>query len=211
MTDDWRVAGSYFESCNCDPICPCRAIGSIPPGKSTHGVCFGSLSWFVEDGHFGDVDLTGLAAVLSIWFRDDVEPSTPWQVVLYVDERGGDAQRAALADIFLGRAGGTTVAQYTAAIGEVHAVRAARIELDHRPRRWRIGVEHHLTVVAGEPVVTDQVVACGIPGFDHPGTEVHVTRNSSTDPVPVMSWDVAAVCGFTTDFDYRSQNARLIP
>src|SRR5437016_3566100 len=86
--------------------------------------------------------------------------------------------RRRLADIFLGRAGGTALANYAAAIGEVHAVRPARIELDHRPRRWRIGVEHHLNVVAGEPVVTGEVVACGIPGFDHPGTEVNVTRSA---------------------------------
>ena len=60
-----------------------------------------------------------------------------------------------------------------------------------------------------EPVVTGEVVACGIPGFDHPGTEVRVDRLTSTDPD--LSWDVAAVCGFATDFDYRSENARLIP
>jgi hypothetical protein len=172
-------------------------------------VCFGALSWFVEDGHYGDIELTGLAAVLSMWFRDDVEPNTRWQVVLYVDEKGNDVQRAALADIFLGRAGGTALAHYAAAIGEVHAVRPARIELDHRPRRWRIGVEHHLAVVAGEPVATGEVVACGIPGFDHPGTEVRVDQLTSTDPA--LSWDVAGVCGFTTDFGYRSQNARLTP
>ena len=39
--------------------------------------------------------------------------------------------------------------------------------------------------------------------------EVHVDRLVSTEPD--LAWDVAAVCGFATDFDYRSQNARLIP
>ena len=25
----WRISGSYFESCNCDPICPCRRIDGV--------------------------------------------------------------------------------------------------------------------------------------------------------------------------------------
>jgi hypothetical protein len=36
-----------------------------------------------------------------------VQPSTPWDVVLYVDAGASDEQLAALADIFLGRVGGT--------------------------------------------------------------------------------------------------------
>ena len=46
----WRVAGTYLESCNCDAICPCRRIGGVPGGRSTHGICLGALSWRIEDG-----------------------------------------------------------------------------------------------------------------------------------------------------------------
>src|SRR3954454_21484551 len=60
--------------------------------------------------------------VMSLRYFDSVQPSTKWEVVLYVDERGDDTQRAALADIFLGRAGGTVAELYGPAIGEVHAV-----------------------------------------------------------------------------------------
>ena len=51
----WRIRGSYFESCNCDAICPCRMVGGRKGGRSTHGICFGVLSWLVEEGHAGDV------------------------------------------------------------------------------------------------------------------------------------------------------------
>jgi len=33
----YSVSGSYFESCNCDPICPCRMSDGIPGGRSTYG------------------------------------------------------------------------------------------------------------------------------------------------------------------------------
>src|SRR5689334_24643889 len=39
------IRGSYFESCNCDAICPCRRINGVPGGRSTHGICLGVLSW----------------------------------------------------------------------------------------------------------------------------------------------------------------------
>ena len=43
---DWRVAGSYFEACNCEAICPCRRQGGqkLTTG-STYGVCDFALSW----------------------------------------------------------------------------------------------------------------------------------------------------------------------
>ena len=47
-------------------------------------------------------------------------------------------------------------------------------------------------------------VRCGIPGFDHPGTELHGDALRSTDPV--LSWEVRGRrhAAFATDFDYRS-------
>ena len=51
---EWHVRGSYFESCNCDAICPCRRIGGVAGGRSTHGICLGALSWLIDDGRAGD-------------------------------------------------------------------------------------------------------------------------------------------------------------
>src|SRR4051812_45478724 len=99
--DPWAISGTYLEACNCDAICPCRRIGGRTGGRSTHGLCMGALSWVVRDGHAGDVDLSGLAAVLASRYDDD-EPGSPWTYVLFVDERGDDAQREALAGIFTG-------------------------------------------------------------------------------------------------------------
>ena len=59
----YSIAGSYLEACNCEAICPCRRIGGVAGGRSTFGVCTGALSWMVQDGRAGDVDLSGLAAV----------------------------------------------------------------------------------------------------------------------------------------------------
>jgi hypothetical protein len=201
---DWRVRGSYFEACNCDAICPCRSVGGRPGGPSTHGVCFGTLSWHVHDGHAGALDLSDLKVVLSLRYHDDVQPSTPWEVTLYVDDRADDAQRAALADIFLGRAGGTVAERYGPAIGSVHAVRSARISLEHVAPRKRIDVVAHLVVEAEGEASAPGDVQCGIPGFDHPGTELF--NDTLVSHEPAMRWDVRGGrrAAFASDFDYTS-------
>jgi len=201
---DWRVRGSYFEACNCEAICPCRSVGGFPVGPSSYGECFGALSWHVLHGHAAGLDLSNLRTVLSIRYFDNVEPSTRWQVVLYVDDRADDAQRDALADIFLGRAGGRVAELYGPAIGEVIAVRSAKITLEHVAARKRIDVVSYLTVEAEGEASTPGVVRCGIPGYDHPGTELHGDLLHSVDPV--LRWEVRGRrnAAFATDFDYAS-------
>jgi hypothetical protein len=199
---DWRVRGSYFEGCNCEAICPCRSVGGRPGGPSSFGECFGALSWHIHQGHADSTDLSGLRAVLSIRYLDKVQPSTPWQVVLYVDQGASAGQQAALADIFLGRAGGTVARLYGPAIGEVYAVRPARITLEHTAARKRIDVVGYLTVEAEGDASEPGDVRCGIPGFDHPGTELHGDTLQSADPA--LRWEVRGRrnAAFSTDFAY---------
>jgi hypothetical protein len=201
---DWRVRGSYFEACNCEAICPCRSVGGRPGGASSFGECFGALSWHVHQGHADETDLSNLQVVMSIRYLDRVQPSTPWEVVLYVDRAADEDQRAAIADIFLGRAGGTVAHLYGPAIGDVHVVRSARITLEHLAPRKRIGVVGYLTVEAECDASAAGDVRCGIPGFDHPGTELHGEGLSSTDPELRYEVRGRRHAAFATDFDYSS-------
>jgi hypothetical protein len=204
VANEWRVRGSYFEACNCEAICPCRSVGGQPGGPSTYGECFGSLSWHVQDGHWDDLDLSDLRVVLSLRYFDEVQPSSPWEVVLYVDERGTSAQQDALAAIFLGRAGGTVADLYGPAIGEVHAVRPARITVEHVAARKRIDVVGYVSVESLGAVSAPGEVQCGIPGFDHPGTELAGHLLQSRDPA--LRWEIRGKrrASFTSDFDYGS-------
>lgn len=202
---EWRVSGSYFEACNCDAICPCRRQGGIKwTTGSTYGVCAFALSWFIKVGHARDLDLSNLSVVLAGFYRDD-EPGKPWRVSLYVDERATAAQQASLADIFLGRSGGTPQRNFAGAIREVHAVRPAKIELDHRPGRWFMRANDYVTVRARSPVASEMPVTCGIPGHDQPGEEVLAdVMRVADDP---LQWDVRGRCGFASNFEYIADPA----
>ena len=201
----WRVAGSYFEACNCDAICPCRSIRGQPGSRSTYGECFGALSWCVTDGHYGGIDLSDRLVVLTMRYFDGGEVATPWEVVVYVDEGADDAQLDALGRIFTSRAGGTVATNYGHAIGEVHAVRRARIELEHAVAKKRARVVGTVIIEATEPASLDGEVACGIPGLDRPGQELHGERLFSNDPSLRFEVTGRRHAAFTTDFEYRSQ------
>lgn len=56
----------------------------------------------------------------------------------------------------------------------------------------------HVTVHAREPVPTEAPVSCGIPGHDHPGTELRCDAFSVDEPP--LRWEVLGRCGFATDF-----------
>jgi len=127
----WRVAGPYVEACNCDAICPCRSVGGREGKRATYQLCQFAIAWTVRDGHFSNVDLSDQGVVMAGYWDED-EAGAPWRVVLYVDAKASDEQSAALADIFLGRAGGTPSSNYAGAIRDVLAIRRARIEIDHK-------------------------------------------------------------------------------
>jgi hypothetical protein len=200
---DWRVSGTYLESCNCDAICPCRDINGIPGGRSTHGICLGVLSWLVVDGHADETDLSGLAVTLATRYSDDEEGS-PWSWILYLDDRGTAEQHRLLEEIWTGRATGDQISHFPWARKASHllAVKAAQIEVEHTPRRGWIRVKDVVSVRISGPYPGDETVTCGIPGHDRSGEEV-IAEELRVDDED-LRFEFSGVCGFEADFDYRS-------
>jgi hypothetical protein len=206
QSPSWHVSGTYLESCNCLAICPCRRVGGRSGGRSTYGICQGALSWAIERGHAGDVDLSGLAAVLACRYDDD-ETGSPWDFFLYVDERGDAPQREALEAIICGAWGGTALAHFPWAFKPSRplGVRAVPIEVDHHARRGWFRAGDYVTVRVGEPVADPEAVTCIIPGHDRSGTEHHgdVLRVSDGP----LAFEVSGRCAYQSTFDYASEAA----
>jgi hypothetical protein len=173
-------------------------------GNSTYDTCDFALSWHILDGDADGVDLADLMVVMAGSYSDN-EPDSPWRVVLYVDERGNAEQQQALTDIFLGRAGGTTLKNFAHAIGEVYAVRPAQIELSHDKNHERITVEQYVSAKTAQPVLGDEVVSCGIPGHSQPGQEIIAEDFQVADGS--LQWHVQGRCGFATKFAFRSDES----
>ena len=201
----WSLAGTYLESCNCDAICPCRTIGGVPGGRSTYGVCMGVLSWFIEEGHAGEVDLSQTAVAVVCRYDDD-ELGSPWTVALHLDEGASDVAQAALEDIFLGRSGGAQVGglPWNRKRRIVSSVRASRIELDHvSERRW-LRVADRVLLRVSRPVEDQPAVTCVIPGHHQPGTEHYADLlRVHDDPYEA---EFVGNCAYRSRFAYSSDD-----
>ena len=199
----WEISGTYLESCNCEAICPCRMVdGMGGGGRSTYGICFGLLSWRIDEGHADGVALDGLGVAMALRYDDD-EPGSPWRLVLYVDERGDDAQRAALEEIMLGRSGGPHILKlpWVRKPSEVIAVRPALIELAIDGKSLRVADRAELRV--SRRADKGHAVACGIPGYERGGEE-YFADELRVDDDP-YSWELHGNCAFATTFDYASE------
>lgn len=200
-TTGWHIRGSYFESCNCDPICPCRRIDGTSGGRSTHGVCTGVLSWLIEEGSADGTDLAGQAVALAIRYDDD-EPGSPWSWILYLDERGSGEQQAALEAIFTGRRGGDAETHFPWAWkpSELLAVRPVGIEVDHTPQRQWLRIRDRVTVRIRDRFAGESTVSCVIPGHDRKGEELVADELRVADEC--LAFDVSGTCGYAATFDY---------
>ncbi len=178
-------------------------VGGRKGGRSTYGICFGVLSWLVEDGQAGDVDLSGLAAAFVIRYDDD-EPRSPWSFIVHVDERGSEEQRQALAAILTGELGGEAVLRlpWVSKPSELIDVRASRIEIEDGPSGHELRVGRAVTLRASRPYETEEVVACGIPGYSFPGTELLADELVVADGP--FTWELSGNCAFVSPFDYAS-------
>ena len=201
MTVSWRIRGSYFESCNCDAICPCRDVNGMPGGRSTHGVCIGILSWLIDDGTASGTDLSGLPVAVALRYSDD-EPGSPWTWILYLDARANHEQRAALEDIFTGRLGGAEhhFPWLRMTGSELVAVRAVEIDVDHTWRRQWLRIRDRVSVRIRDRYDSDATVTCGIPGHHRGGEELVADALVVEDDR--LAFEYRGVCGYATTFDY---------
>jgi hypothetical protein len=197
----WRICGSYFESCNCEAICPCRKIDGVAGGRSTYGECLGVLCWLIEDGSADEVALEGLKVALATRYHDD-EPGSPWSFVMYLDARANAAQRDALEGIYTGRLGGDALNHFPWAWKESVrvTVRPVEIELSHEPRRQWLRIRDHVSVRIRDTYPGPEAVSCVIPGHAQSGEELIADQLQVNDGP--LRFEFSGNCGYSARFDY---------
>jgi len=103
--EPWHIKGELALSCNCTVFCPC--VLSLGQHAPTEGYCQTWAGVRVDDGRFGDVDLTGV----KFGFMADIPGRLArgnWTMALFVDDKASAQAVKALTWIMTGRAGGST-------------------------------------------------------------------------------------------------------
>lgn len=103
--EPWSLDGELILNCNCTVFCPCViSLGKHPP---TEGYCQAWSGVRIDQGHYGQVDLSALNVAMLLDIPGKME-SGNWTLALWIDDRADDDQFAALETVFRGRARGTT-------------------------------------------------------------------------------------------------------
>lgn len=103
----WKISGTYFETCNCEFVCPC--IGSNLTARPTEGDCKAALAFKIKEGKKDLTRLDGLNFVIVLCSPGPMADGN-MKVGLIVDERADEKQTEAIAAIASGAAGGPMAA-----------------------------------------------------------------------------------------------------
>ena len=199
-TNRWRLKGQYFESCNCEVLCPCIVQGtSVQP---TDGHCDVGLACHIEEGDFNGVSLVGLN-FLAVYYTPGPMSDGNWTSGFYVDELATPEQREAMEQILSGQMGGPAE-RWRALTSDFRGIKYVTIEFKAEGRVRSINIpgiidfnvegiikpgqdDALLLVNAGHPVNRDIYIAKG-------------TRATYTDHG--MSWDNTGKNGHYAPFDW---------
>jgi hypothetical protein len=196
----WKIAGTYFEACNCEVACPC--VFTSPP---TSGECTVLIAWHINQGRFGEIELDGFNAVLVVHSPGHML-EVKWKVALYVDELANQGQQDALTQIFSGQAGGHP-AGLAPMIGEVLGIKPAPIEYrsEGKRRSLRLGsvAEAEIEGLPGQDggdVTIGNHPFTAVPGF--PAVVAKSKQMSFSDYG--LKWEISNKSGFFSPFVYQS-------
>jgi hypothetical protein len=165
MTMAWRLAGSYFETCSCDVVCPCTASLSF---GATNDYCRVVLVFHVKDGEVEGVDVSGLT-VAAVADTPKVMTDGNWRIGVFIDAAASDEQAKKLGGVFSGALGGPMEA-LGPLIGENLGVERAPIEVreDGLRHSVRIGDAVDFEIEDIVPFGVETGEAAKLVGIFHP-------------------------------------------
>jgi hypothetical protein len=172
--DKWRIEGEYFESCNCELLCPCLLSNS--QARPTEGHCDVVLAFHIKQGNYGGVDISGLNAVHALTTPGPMAKGGG-TLAVYIDALANADQRAALEAIFTGAAGGPP-ALFGPIISNVLPTRSVPISFTGDGKKF------HLSIPNVTDVSVEGIEAAGqvwLENVAHPAsTRLAVARSSSS-------------------------------
>jgi hypothetical protein len=177
----WHAKGEWFDVCNCSIPCPCTF--AQPPSE---GDCEGILAWHIDEGTYGDVDLSNLSIVAVASFTGNIWAGAKAQMAIYVDDKADDGQQAAIQAIWGGQAGGW-MGGFAELVEEVRGIETAPItfEVADDLSTWRVEIPGVLLGEAEALTGPTSPPGARVQLHNPPGAEV--------GPGQIATWGVATM------------------
>jgi hypothetical protein len=158
----WELAGTFYENCSCDAICPCT--WSNLAHRATRDYCRFALAFETEKGEIEGVDVSGRTFVLIADTPAQMDEGN-WRLGVIVDDGASEEQVGKLGQVLSGELGGPPAA-LGPLLGEFLGIEQSpiTIERDGNSHRIRVGdlVDYsgeRVTIESGEQVTLTNIVA----------------------------------------------------
>jgi hypothetical protein len=190
----WRIAGSYFETCSCDVICPCSASMSF---GASNDYCRIVLVFHVKEGEVEGVDVSGLT-VAAIADTPKVMSEGNWRLGVFIDAAASDEQAEKLGGVFSGALGGPMEA-LGPFVGENLGVERASIEVRED------GLTHSVKIGDSVDFEIEDIVSFGvesgeparITGIFHPVASDFAISHATRSRIDAFGISYEAKSGFS--------------
>ena len=146
----WNLAGTYFETCSCNVVCPCTA--SLTSGAD-YDRCRVTFVFNVVDGEV-EADVSGLC-VAAVADTPKVMTEGNWRLGVFIDAAASDEQAEKLGAVFSGQLGGP-MAGLVPLVGENLGVERAPIEIHEE------GLRHSVRIGDAVDFEIEDVVSLGV-------------------------------------------------
>jgi hypothetical protein len=187
----WEVRGQYYETCNCDFLCPC-----VPwqlAVKPTKGSCIFAMAFQIEQGRYGNVGLDGLGFIL-VGLTPAEMGQGNWSVGVVVDDRATAEQRDAIAGIASGAAGGP-MAALAGLVGTVLGVESSPITFTRSGASWSVHAPSLVRMAAaGATGLDPSAPPLQLAHTGHPAADTFSLARAQNSHVSAfgVSWDDAS-------------------
>jgi hypothetical protein len=184
----WQVQGQYYETCNCDFVCPCVPAQLMV--KPTQGSCIFAMAFQIERGRFDDVPLDGLGFIV-VGVTPEEMGKGNWSVGVVVDERATTEQRDAITGIASGSAGGP-MAALSGLVREFLGVESAPIEFKRNGVAWSVNASNLVRMAAqGATGLNPAAEPMQLTHTGHPAADTFSLARASISHVAALgvSWD----------------------
>jgi hypothetical protein len=197
----WSIAGSYFETCSCDVVCPCTASLSF---GATNDYCRVVLVFDVKDGEVEGVDVSGLT-VAAVADTPKVMTDGNWRLGVFIDADASDEQAEKLGGVFSGALGGPMGA-LGPLVGENLGVERASIKVREE------GLTHSVKIGDSVDFEIEDIVPFGVEsgqparlsGIFHPaGSELNIAH-ATRSHIDAFGISYEGKSGFSHEFAWAA-------
>src|ERR1700686_2639538 len=169
----WKLAGTYFENCNCDWVCPCTVTSFA--SAATQDRCQVVLNYHVRSGEVDGVDVSGRGVSI---VADSPKQMLDggWRVGLIIDDKASKEQADKLTGVFAGQAGGP-MANIAPLIGELLGVERPPIEYSDKGNKHSIRIGDSVAIEVEDFAAQEGGETTKLTGVAHPsGSTITIAK-----------------------------------